>query len=562
MPDKEYSISELIKTGGLFNDGDWIESKDQDPNGEVRLIQLGDIGDGVFIDKSDRYLSFEKANELKCTFLRKGDILIARMPDPIGRSCVFPGFEYPCVTVVDVAIIRPNNPSVYNDWLKYKLNSPYFRHLLKEYTNGTTRTRISRKNLNKIKFRLPIFDDQVRTAVMLEKSEDLIKKRIKSIDSFDELIQAQFWKMFGDTALNDRNFITKPLSVITSKIGSGTTPRGGKEVYLQEGRNCFLRSQNIRMFEIDFDSALYLTEQTHKKMKNSWVKYGDVLLTITGASIGRVAWYQLEDDVANVNQHVCIIRPIISEVNPVYLSYCIGQSNYQQKILSRNVGGTRQAFNFSQINNFEIPLPSIDEQNRFQSFVSVVQELKLKSKEYLNELKELTNALAERAFNGELNLEKIELKKSSIVSYSAFEDRPELSLAAIKSLSKHITSNVPTIEPSSDSQHINNKIQLLKYEKHLTGKIPLDIDYLKYLIKLKFRLAFRAETLHKFLLKEQIEHSYDVLVNLVFEMLKGKKPFLKQIYYTESVLTIGHSEDLELIEVKGVGLHIILSDHQ
>ena len=84
-------IPDLIANDGIFIDGDWVESKDQDPDGDVRLIQLADVGDGFYINKSNRFLTREKAVELGCTFLRKGDVLIARMPDPLGRACIFPG---------------------------------------------------------------------------------------------------------------------------------------------------------------------------------------------------------------------------------------------------------------------------------------------------------------------------------------------------------------------------------------------------------------------------------------------------------------------------------------
>ena len=76
---------------GLFVDGNWVESKDQDPEGDVRLVQLADIGIGRFRDRSSRFMTTEKAEELRCTFLEPGDLLIARMPDPIGRACIFPG---------------------------------------------------------------------------------------------------------------------------------------------------------------------------------------------------------------------------------------------------------------------------------------------------------------------------------------------------------------------------------------------------------------------------------------------------------------------------------------
>jgi type I restriction enzyme S subunit len=100
-------FANAIGVDALFCDGDWIESKDQDPNGEVRLVQLADIIDGEFKQKSERFMTYAKSNELRTTLLKEGDLLIARMPDPIGRACIFPGSDQDCITVVDVAIVRP-----------------------------------------------------------------------------------------------------------------------------------------------------------------------------------------------------------------------------------------------------------------------------------------------------------------------------------------------------------------------------------------------------------------------------------------------------------------------
>ncbi|MDD1694669.1 MAG: hypothetical protein LUQ71_08090, partial [Methanoregula sp.] len=82
------TIPTLVGSEGLFVDGDWIESKDQDPEGSIRLIQLSDIGEGNFRDHSNRYLTKERAIQLKCTFLEKGDILISRLGEPLGKSCI------------------------------------------------------------------------------------------------------------------------------------------------------------------------------------------------------------------------------------------------------------------------------------------------------------------------------------------------------------------------------------------------------------------------------------------------------------------------------------------
>ena len=105
------SIGEVVGAG-LFSDGDWVESKDQDPDGEVRLVQLADIGEGEFRDRSNRHLTAESARALGCTYLAPGDVLVARMPDPLGRACRLPQLLGPAITAVDVCILRPTAAGV------------------------------------------------------------------------------------------------------------------------------------------------------------------------------------------------------------------------------------------------------------------------------------------------------------------------------------------------------------------------------------------------------------------------------------------------------------------
>ena len=142
------TIPDLVGDDGVFIDGDWVESKDQDPAGDVRLIQLADVGDGIHRDKSDRFMTKAKANELRCTFLEKGDVLIARMPDPLGRACIFPGDDKPSVTVVDVAIARSGNGEFDHRWLASFVNAhPSFRlRLASNFTRWATMDKSARQD--------------------------------------------------------------------------------------------------------------------------------------------------------------------------------------------------------------------------------------------------------------------------------------------------------------------------------------------------------------------------------------------------------------------------------
>lgn len=161
-------IPELIGPNGVFSDGDWVESEDQDPNGDVRLIQLADVGDGAYISRSNRFLTKSKARELNCTFLRTDDVLVARMPDPLGRACIFPGDRKESVTVVDVCVIRGEQEDIDNRWLMHFINSPAMRTEIHALQSGSTRKRISRGNLSTIPLPVPPRAEQTRIVGKLE----------------------------------------------------------------------------------------------------------------------------------------------------------------------------------------------------------------------------------------------------------------------------------------------------------------------------------------------------------------------------------------------------------
>lgn len=170
------TIENTTRKTGFFCDGDWVESKDQDPDGDVRLIQLADVGDGKYRDRSSRFMTKIAATRLNCSYLKMGDILIARMPDPLGRCCRFPGDAKPAVTVVDVCILRPNVSFFDPDFLVVAINCPRFRRLVSAQSTGTTRSRISRSNLGVLPVPLPPLAEQERIVVKVDQLMALVDK--------------------------------------------------------------------------------------------------------------------------------------------------------------------------------------------------------------------------------------------------------------------------------------------------------------------------------------------------------------------------------------------------
>jgi restriction endonuclease S subunit len=165
---------------GLFSDGDWVESKDQDPDGNYRLLQLADIGDGIFLNKSNRWLNEEQFSRLSCTKLKANDLLIARMPEPVGRACLMPEDIPRAATVVDVAIIRTNN-DLLQKILVLILNEETFRAKATSLLTGTTRQRVSRSNLSGIDFRLPPIQEQERIVDLISVMDEGIGQTKKLI---------------------------------------------------------------------------------------------------------------------------------------------------------------------------------------------------------------------------------------------------------------------------------------------------------------------------------------------------------------------------------------------
>ena len=145
------------------------------------------------------------------------------------------------------------------------------------------------------------------------------------------------------------------LGDVCTKIGSGATPRGGRDVYLQDGPYSLIRSQNIYNDGFHREGLAFISDHHSDELRNVEVFDGDVLLNITGDSVARVC--QVPQDVlpARVNQHVAIIRPDSTNLDPGYLRYCLTSPEMQTLLLSwAGSGGTRNALTKGMIESLEL----------------------------------------------------------------------------------------------------------------------------------------------------------------------------------------------------------------
>ena len=188
------------------------------------------------------------------------------------------------------------------------------------------------------------------------------------------------------------------LGELTTKVGSGSTPKGGNAVYTSVG-HCFVRSQNVGMGYLILDDIAHIDDDIHKKHKATELSEDDVLLNITGASIGRTAIATKEIEGGNVNQHVCIIRAN-SKVSPKFLCNYIQTKKIQNYIRSLQTGGSREGLNFDQIRSFPISLPSIAEQNKIAQLLDKLNERIATQNKIIEDLKKLKSAIIEKLYKG------------------------------------------------------------------------------------------------------------------------------------------------------------------
>lgn len=195
------------------------------------------------------------------------------------------------------------------------------------------------------------------------------------------------------------------LRYITSKVGSGSTPRGGSEIYPENGIY-FIRSQNVHFDGLHLNDVVYITPEIHSSMKGTQVKHGDILLNITGGSIGRCCVVELREEI-NVNQHVSILRTNQYILN-YFMNYVLSANMGQEQVAYNQTGGNREGLTADNIKNFRIPIPPEREQQQITDYLNkqtqIIDSTIEKEQQKIELLKEYRQALISEVVTGKINV--------------------------------------------------------------------------------------------------------------------------------------------------------------
>ncbi|MCY7092345.1 restriction endonuclease subunit S [Streptococcus oralis] len=289
---------------------------------------------------------------------------------------------------------------------KMDIDKSYFKYVVEKglqdaikHTHGSTMKHLTKKYFDNIMVSYTNLREQQRIASELDLLSKLILRRQEQLEEFNILVKSRFNEMFGDPVLNEMGWEKHRLSKLTLKIGSGATPRGGRESYVNEGI-ALIRSMNVYDGKFMFKDLAYLTNIQAEKLNNVIVESDDVLLNITGASVSRCCIVPQNILPARVNQHVSIIRCKKHLLSPIFLNQLLITSEFKSLLLKigESSGATRQAITKNQIEELYVPLPPLSLQNEFADFVAQVDKSQLAIQKSLEELETLKKSLMQEYF--------------------------------------------------------------------------------------------------------------------------------------------------------------------
>ena len=259
---------------------------------------------------------------------------------------------------------------------------------------------LTKRNLLNIEMRLPTIDTQKHIASTLDRVYELIDIYKQQLTELDNLIKSTFYDMFGDPVVNEKGWSLSKLAEITSKIGSGATPKGGRDSYQEKGIS-LIRSMNVHNGEFRYDQLAFISDEQANQLSNVIVEPKDVLINITGASVARSCIAPKDVLPARVNQHVSIVRVNKDLTTPEYINNVLTFDSYQARLLQMagKGGATREAITKKQLQELIIPVPPLKLQHKFTSIYNSISEQKEQVKKAIEQSQLLFDSLMSKYFD-------------------------------------------------------------------------------------------------------------------------------------------------------------------
>lgn len=375
------------------------------PNGvefsDYPMLSSKNIGFDKLDYTDPRYLTKEQFDaEDKRTNVSDGDVLIT-IVGTIGRTCCIKAPFQRFTLQRSVAVLKPRTDTILPRYLMYCLAgiSDYFEKEAK----GVAQKGVYLKQLAKVPVPVPSLCEQKNIVEELDLVSGIRNQQKALLNEFDNLSQSIFFEMFGNPIDNEKGWDIKTLGEIATLITNGTTPKGGSEVYVDEGI-LFLRSQNVWRNRIVYDDIAHIDKETDAKMKKSSLRHHDILITKTGrintanSSLGRAALFEGESGTANINGHVYLIR-LKEGISPHFVIRILTSAAYRDYIRKVCVGGIdKRQINKEHVELFPIIMPPMNLQQSFVEKIEAIERQKTLINQSIAETEKLFDYTMDKYF--------------------------------------------------------------------------------------------------------------------------------------------------------------------
>jgi len=388
-------------TGGPF--GSDLKEDSYTDDG-VRVIQLQNIGDGKFFDEYKIFTSEEKANQLKNCNIYPGDIIIAKMADPVARACIIPDVDKRYLMASDGIRLLINKEKYDVNFMLYAVNSPNFRKNAESHSTGSTRLRIGLTELRNLLIAIPPLREQKKIAEILTTVDEAIEKTDQIIEKTKEakkgLMQRLFThgighKKFKKTEIGEipEEWDVKRVKEIGEVITGNTPSTKIKDYYGDD--YMFVTPADMNDFKYVKTTARMLSDAgikvSRKVPKNS-------VLVVCIASIGKIAM-AFED--CSTNQQINTI--ICNEkVNPHFIYYLM--ISKISKISSLSGKTAVPIVNKSLFSELLVQIPHLTEQQKIAEILSCVDEEIEKDTKHQEQLESFKNGLMQVLLTGKVRV--------------------------------------------------------------------------------------------------------------------------------------------------------------
>ena len=361
-------------------------------NGNIPWVKISDFA-GRWLNITEEKISQVGLENSSAKIFPRGTILFTIFAT-LGEVTVL---NIDACTNQAIAGLRVIDKRIVPEYLYYYLRS--LKKTVNKIGRGVTQNNINMSILRNLKMPLKTTGFQEDVVKQLDQVDGILMQRKQQLAAMDTLIKARFVEMFGNPVTNERGWTEAMIRDVTSKIGSGATPKGGKESYQTEGIT-LIRSMNVHDGRFEYKDLAHITDAQAAQLDNVTVEESDVFINITGASVARSCIVPSEVLPARVNQHVAIIRCVRTQLHPVFANNMFLNDRFKGQLLDigESGGATRQAITKQQLEMLTVILPPIDLQNQFAAFVAHIDKSKAVVQKALDETQLLFDSLMQKYF--------------------------------------------------------------------------------------------------------------------------------------------------------------------